>query len=74
MTYQWYDDTKGYSDRTAFEWVVGKLQLMPLRMGDALASERVPDQILSYVFTHKMQRKIHPRSTHSNGNRAPVLL
>jgi len=74
MTYQWYDDTKVYSDRTALVWVVGKLQLMPLRLGDALASERVPDLILSYVFTHKMQRIIPPRSTHSNGNRAPVLL
>ena len=74
MTYQWYDDTTVYSDRTALVWVVGKLQLMPLRLGDALASERVPDRILSYVFTHKMLRKIHPRSTHSNGNRAPVLL
>ena len=74
MTYQWYDDSTVYSDRTAWVWVVGKLQLMPLRLGNALASERVPDRILSYVFTHKMQRKIHPRSTHSNGNRAPVLL
>ena len=74
MTYQWYDDTKVYSDRTALVWVVGKLQLMPLRLGDALASERVPDLILSYGFTHKMQRKIPPSSTHSHGNRAPLLL
>ena len=74
MTYQWYDDTKVYSDRTAFVWVVGKLQLMPLRMVDALASERVPDLILSYVFTHKMQRKIPPSNTHSTSHRAPVLL
>jgi len=74
MTYQWYDDTKVYSDRTAFVWVVGKLQLMPLRMVDALASERVPDLILSYVFTHKMRRTIPPRSTHSTSHRAPVLL
>ena len=74
MTYQWYDDTIVYSDRTAWVWVVGKLQLMPLRLGDALASERVPDRILSYVFTHKMQRTIPPSSTHSNRHRAPVLL
>ena len=74
MTYQWYDDTTVYSDRTALVWVVGKLQLMPLRVGDALASERVPDRILSYVFTHKMQRTIPPSSTHSNRHRAPVLL
>ena len=74
MTYQWYDDTTVYSDRTALVWVVGKLQLRPLRLGEALASERVPDRILSYVFTHKMQRKIPPRSTNSNGNRAPLLL
>jgi len=74
MTYQWYDDSTVYSDRTAWVWVVGKLQLMPLRLGDALASERVPDRILSYVFTHKMQRTIPPSSTHSNRHRAPVLL
>ena len=74
MTYQWYDDTTVYSDRTAWVWVVGKLQLMPLRLGDALASERMPDLILSYVFTHKMQRILHPSSTNSNGKRAPVLL
>ena len=74
MTYQWYDDTTVYSDRTAWVWVVGKLQLMPLRLGNALASERVPDRILSYVFTHKMQRTIPPSSTHSNRHRAPVLL
>jgi len=74
MTYQWYDDSTVYSDRTAWVWVVGKLQLMPLRLGEALASERVPDRILSYVFTHKMQRTIPPSSTHSNRHRAPVLL
>jgi len=74
MTYQWYDDNKVYSDRTAFVWFVGKLQLIPLRVVEALASERVPDLILSYVFTHKMQRIIHPSSTNSNGNRAPLLL
>ena len=74
MTYQWYDDSTVYSDRTAWVWVVGKLQLMPLRLGEALASERVPDLILSYVFTHKMQRKIPPSSTNSNSDRAPVLL
>ncbi len=74
MNHQWYDDTTVYSDRTAWVWVVGKLQLMPLRLGNALASERVPDRILSYVFTHKMQRTIPPSSTHSNRHRAPVLL
>jgi hypothetical protein len=74
MNHQWYDDNKVYSDRTAFVWIVGKLQIIPLRTVEALASERVPDLILSYVFTHKMQRKIPPSSTNSNGNRAPLLL
>ncbi len=74
MTYQWDDDNNVYSDRTACVWFVGKLQLMPVRMVEALASERVPDLILSYVFTHKMQRILHPSSTNSNGKRAPVLL
>ena len=74
MTYQWYYYHKVYSDRTAFVWDVGTVHILPLRMGEALASERVPDLILSYGFTHKMQRKIPPSSTHSNGNSTPLLL
>ena len=74
MTYQWYYYNKVYSDRTAFVWDVGTVHILPLKMVDALASERVPDLILSYGFTHKMQRKIPPSSTHSPGKRAPVLL
>ena len=74
MTYQWYYYSKVYSDRTAFVWDVGTVHILPLRMGEALASERVPDLILSYGFTHKMQRKIPPSSTHSHGHRAPLLL
>jgi len=74
MTHQWYYCHKGYSDRTAFVWDVGKVYILPLRTVEALASERVPDLILRYEFTHKMQREIHPSSTNSNGKRAPVLL
>jgi hypothetical protein len=74
MNYQWCYYNKVYSDRVAFVWDIGKVHILPLRMGEALASERVPDLILSYVFTHKMQRKIPPSSTNSNGNRAPLLL
>jgi hypothetical protein len=74
MTHQWYYYHKAYSDRTAFVWAVGQVHILPLRMAEALASERVPDLILSYVFTHNMQRTIHPSSTHSNGNGAPLLL
>ena len=74
MTYQWYYYNKVYSDRTAFVWDVGTVHILPLSMGKALASERVPDLILSYGFTHKMQRKIPPNSTNSHGHSAPLLL
>jgi len=67
MTHQWYYYHKAYSDRTAFVWDVGTVHILPLRMVEALASERVPDLILSYGFTHKMQRKIPPSSTHNHG-------
>jgi hypothetical protein len=74
MTHQWYYYHKVYSDRAAFVWDVGTVHILPLRMVDALTSERVPDLILSYGFTHTMQRTIHLSSTHSNGNKAPLLL
>ena len=74
MTYQWYYYNKVYSDRTALVWDVGTVHILPLRMSEALASERVPDLILSYGFTHTMQREIPPSSTHSHGNSAPLLL
>ena len=74
MTHQWYYYNKVYSDRTMFVWDVGTVHILPLRMVDALGGERVPDLILSYGFTHKMQRKIPPSNTHSHGKSAPLLL
>jgi hypothetical protein len=51
MTHQWYYDNKVYSDRAAFVWAVCHVQTMLPRMVDD-RSERVPDMVLSYVFTH----------------------
>jgi hypothetical protein len=65
MTPQWDDDNAVYSDRTAFVWAVGPVKILLLSTAEALASERVPDLVLSYVFTHKMPREMSPSSTNS---------
>jgi hypothetical protein len=57
MTDQWYYDDKAYSDRAAFMWAVGQVQMMLPCMGDDF-SERVPDKVLSYVFTHKIEEHV----------------
>ena len=57
MTYQGYYDNQVYSDRAALMWAVGQVQMMLPCMVDDL-SERVPDRVLSYVFTHKAEEQI----------------
>jgi len=57
MTDQRYYDNKAYSDRAALLWAVGQVQMMLPCMGDDL-SERVPDSVLSYVFTHKVEKHV----------------
>ena len=58
MTDQGYDDNTVYSDRTAFVWAVHTVHVLVQRPCEALASTRVPDLILSYVFTHKVEENI----------------
>ena len=57
MTHPWYYDNKVYSDRAALMWAVCHVQTVLPRMGDDL-SERVPDIVLSYVFTHKAEDNV----------------
>jgi len=57
MTHQWYYDNNVYSDRAALMWAVCDVQTMLPRRVDDL-SERVPDIVLSYVFTHKAEEHV----------------
>jgi hypothetical protein len=58
MTEQWYDDNTVYSDRTACVWAGNTVHIMVLSTFEALSSERVPDLVLSYVFTHNGEGNI----------------
>jgi hypothetical protein len=52
MTDQGYDDNTVYSDTRAFVWAVNNVYVLVQSTFEALASARVPDLVLSYVFTH----------------------
>ncbi len=58
MTPQGYEDNAVYSDRTAFVWAVGTVQIMLVSAFEALSSQRVPDLILSYVFMQNAEEHI----------------
>ena len=58
MTDQGYDDNTVYADRTAFVWAVNTVHVLVQSTFEALSSERVPDLVLSYVFTHKVEEHI----------------
>ena len=58
MTDQWYDDNTIYSDRTAFGWAVNTVHIIVQSTFETLASERVSDLVLSYVFTHNVEANI----------------
>ena len=53
MTDQGYDDNTVYSDKRALVWAVNTVHVIVQSTFEALASERVPDRVLSYVFPHK---------------------
>jgi hypothetical protein len=53
MTDQGDNDHTVYSDRTALVWAVNNVYVIVQSTFEALASERVPDLVLSYVFPHK---------------------
>ena len=58
MNDQGYDDNTVYSDRTALVWAVNNVYVIVQSTFEALASERVPDLVLSYVFTHNGEENI----------------
>ena len=58
MTDQGYDDHTVYSDTRAFVWAVNNVYVLVQSTFEALASERVPDLVLSYVFTHNREEHI----------------
>ena len=58
MTDQGYDDNAVYSERTALVWAVNTVHVLVQSTFEALASERVPDLVLSYVFTHNVEENI----------------
>ena len=58
MTPQWYDDDAVDAERTACVWTVHNVQIMLVSTVEALASQRVPDLVLSYVFMRNAEERI----------------
>jgi hypothetical protein len=58
MTHQWYEDNTVYSDRTALVWAVNTVHILVQSTFEVLSSERMPDLVLSYVFTHNVEENI----------------
>jgi hypothetical protein len=55
MTPQLDDDDAVSSERTACVWSVRKVHIIVWSTEEALSSERVPDLVLSYVFTYNVE-------------------
>jgi hypothetical protein len=58
MTDQGYDDNTVYSDKSALVWAVNNVYVLVQSPCEALASARMPDLVLSYVFTHNVEENI----------------
>jgi hypothetical protein len=58
MTLQFDDDDAVSSERIVCVWSVRKVYIIVLSTEEALSSERVPDMVLSYVFTHHVEGHI----------------
>ena len=52
MTHQRDDAPVVDAESPAWVWTVGNVHIIMLHTVAALASERAPDIVLSYVFTH----------------------
>jgi hypothetical protein len=52
MTHQLDEAPDVDAESPAWGWTVGKVHIIMLPTVAALSSERVPDLVLSYVFTH----------------------
>ena len=55
MTPQLDDDDAVSSERIACVWSVRKVHIIVRSTEEALSSERVPDLVLSYVFTYNVE-------------------
>ena len=58
MTDQGYNDHIVYSDKRAFIWAVNTVHVLVQSTFEALSSERGPDLVLSYVFTHNREENL----------------
>ena len=63
MTDQGYDDNPVYSDKSALVWAVNNVYVLVQSPFEALASERMPDRVLSYVFTHHVEENLSEQHT-----------
>ena len=55
MTPQLEDEDAVSSERIACVWSVRKVHIIVRSTEEALSSERVPDLVLSYVFTYNVE-------------------
>jgi hypothetical protein len=55
MTPQLDDEDAVSSERIACVWSVRKVHIIVLSTEEVLSSERVPDVVLSYVFTYNVE-------------------
>ena len=55
MTPQLDDEDAVSSERIACVWSVRNVHIIVLSTEEALSSARVPDLVLSYVFTHNIE-------------------
>jgi len=58
MTPQLDDDDTVSSERIACVWSVRNVHILVWSTEEALSSARVPDLVLSYVFTHNVEGHI----------------
>jgi len=72
MTPQWYEDNAVYAERTACVWTTRQVQIMLVSMWKPLASQRVPDLVLSYVFMRNAEAHLSSRTQqHTRAIAAP---
>ena len=55
MTPQLDDEDAVSSERIAWGWSVRNVHIIVLSTAEMLSSARVPDLVLSYVFTHNVK-------------------
>jgi hypothetical protein len=63
MTDQGDDDNTVYSDKSALVWAVNNVYVLVQSPFEALASERMPDLVLSYVFMRHAEAHLSSQDT-----------